>query len=100
MRFWKKKAQPENYQPAITATTRELDGAVEIRVKDNGLGIPEENLNKVFQPFFTTRPAGEDTGLGLSLAYDIVIKGHGGRLEVESAEAAGTEFVLTFKGRL
>ncbi len=62
-----------------------------VSVRDNGLGIPETNRNKIFQPFFTTKPTGEGTGLGLSLSYDI-IKAHGGEIKVESKEGEGTEF--------
>ena len=69
-------------------------GGVEIRVQDNGNGIPADILPKIFQPFFTTKPTGEGTGLGLSLAYDIVIKGHGGTLEVESVDGEGTTFIV------
>ena len=65
-----------------------------IKVKDNGNGIPENIKAKIFQPFFTTKPTGQGTGLGLSLAYDIVTKRHGGTLEVESTEGVGSEFIL------
>jgi signal transduction histidine kinase len=68
--------------------------AVEIRVRDNGTGMSEEVQARVFQPFFTTKPAGEGTGLGLSLSHDIVTKGHGGTLTVESREGEGTEFII------
>ena len=73
-------------------------GLLEIRVEDNGAGMSESIKAKIFQPFFTTKPTGEGTGLGLSLAYDIVTKGHGGTLEVVSTEGVGTEFYysLTF----
>jgi two-component system, NtrC family, sensor kinase len=69
--------------------------AVEISVKDNGIGMSETTKSKIFQPFFTTKPTGEGTGLGLSLAYDIVTKGHGGTLEVVSKEGLGSEFIIT-----
>jgi signal transduction histidine kinase len=69
-------------------------GLVTISVKDNGTGMPESVRAKVFQPFFTTKPTGQGTGLGLSLAYDIVTKGHGGTLEVNSTEGVGTEFII------
>ncbi|GAB2787529.1 hypothetical protein GCM10027275_35400 [Rhabdobacter roseus] len=95
----KKETQPEAYEPAIKVTTRALDRAVEIRVKDNGTGIPEKYLDKLFQPFFTTKPTGQGTGLGLSLAYDIVIKGHSGQLNVESTEGAGTTFSVQIPQR-
>jgi signal transduction histidine kinase len=73
-----------------------LDNAIEIRVQDNGNGIPEAIKDKIFQPFFTTKPTGQGTGLGLSLAYDIVTKGHAGTLEVESKAGEGTKFVIRF----
>lgn len=91
----KKNQNPKNYEPTVTVTTRLVKpGKVEIRIKDNGTGIPDSVKAKIFQPFFTTKPTGQGTGLGLSLAYDIVTKGHGGTLEVESAERAGTEFII------
>ena len=67
---------------------------MEFRIKDNGTGIPDDVKAKIFQPFFTTKPTGQGTGLGLSLAYDIVTKGHGGTMEVESTEGEGTTFVF------
>ena len=73
---------------------QQLDNQIVIKVKDNGMGMPESVRAKVFQPFFTTKPTGQGTGLGLSLAYDIVTKGHGGTLEVVSTEGVGTEFVI------
>jgi signal transduction histidine kinase len=82
------------YQPTVTITTRKLADAIEITVKDNGNGIPEAIKNKIFQPFFTTKPTGQGTGLGLSLAYDIVTKGHGGTLEMDSQEKIGTSFTI------
>jgi two-component system NtrC family sensor kinase len=91
----KQKTAPSDYQPAVTVSTAQVDGSVQIRVKDNGTGIPESVKAKIFQPFFTTKPTGEGTGLGLSLSYDIVIKGHGGTLEVESVEGEGPEFIIT-----
>ncbi len=84
------------YVPTVTVTTRRPAGqGVEIRVRDNGTGMPDDVRAKIFQPFFTTKPAGEGTGLGLSLSYDIVTKGHGGTLTVESHEGQGTEFLIT-----
>jgi signal transduction histidine kinase len=82
------------YQPTVTISTKRLDNAIEIRVQDNGNGIPETIRDKIFQPFFTTKPTGQGTGLGLSLAYDIVTKGHGGTIEVESVKGEGTAFIL------
>ncbi|MFZ9388315.1 MAG: ATP-binding protein [Chitinophagaceae bacterium] len=90
----KKKTAGEGYNPMITVTTRNLKDKVEIEVKDNGNGIPEEIREKIFQPFFTTKPSGQGTGLGLSLSYDIV-RAHGGDLKVESGEGEGAAFILT-----
>ena len=84
----------ESYTPSVFVTTQCLDNQIIIKVKDNGIGMPESVRAKVFQPFFTTKPTGQGTGLGLSLAYDIVTKGHGGSLEVESTEGKGTTFVV------
>lgn len=83
------------YQPAVWLCTCLLHGRVEIRVKDNGTGIPPELRSKIFQPFFTTKPTGEGTGLGLSLSYDIVTKGHGGQLSVNTEPGQFTEFVIS-----
>jgi signal transduction histidine kinase len=69
-------------------------GNIEIRVIDNGPGIPEAIRGKIFQPFFTTKPTGQGTGLGLSLSYDIVVKGHSGELKLETAEGQGTSFII------
>ena len=82
------------YQPEVTVTTQTVPGGVEIRIRDNGTGMSEKVKAKIFQPFFTTKPVGEGTGLGLSLSHDIVTTGHGGTLIVESKENHGTEFVL------
>ena len=87
-------AAEQLYTPSIFVTTQQLDNQIIIKVKDNGTGMPESVRAKVFQPFFTTKPTGSGTGLGLSLAYDIVTKGHGGTLEVESTEGVGTEFLI------
>jgi two-component system, NtrC family, sensor kinase len=84
----------EEYAPSVVVTTFKKEDCIEIYVKDNGGGIPESLKTKIFQPFFTTKPTGEGTGLGLSLSYDIVTKGHGGELEVESTEGVGTEFLI------
>ena len=90
--------QSKKPNPKVTITSDSIahsDGiAVVIRVKDNGNGIPKENLEKIFQPFFTTKPTGEGTGLGLSLSYDIITKGHGGMIEVESVVGEGTTFIV------
>ena len=98
----KAKQGIEGYAPTVTVSTRKLADEIEIRVQDNGNGIPENIKDKIFQPFFTTKPTGQGTGLGLSLAYDIVSKGHGGTLEVDREEKTGTAFVvhLPFKNSL
>jgi signal transduction histidine kinase len=70
---------------------------IEIRITDNGAGIPDSIKDKIFQPFFTTKPTGEGTGLGLSLSYDIITKGHGGELRVDSKEGTGTVFTVVLK---
>ena len=83
-----------SYTPSVLVSTEQVDNQIIIKVKDNGTGMPENVRTKVFQPFFTTKPTGQGTGLGLSLAYDIVTKGHVGTLEVESTEGVGTEFKI------
>jgi signal transduction histidine kinase len=90
----KAKQGIEGYQPSVTISSQKLENAIEIRVQDNGNGIPEAIRDKIFQPFFTTKPTGQGPGLGLSLAYDIVVKGHGGSLEVTSNEGLGSAFVI------
>jgi signal transduction histidine kinase len=82
------------FTPALKVTTRDLCDAVEIRVRDNGAGILPEIKDKLFQPFFTTKPTGEGTGLGLSISYDIVIQQHGGTIEVDSRAGEFTEFAI------
>ena len=82
----KQKTALGDYKPTVTVSTTRLNGHTEIRVSDNGTGIPDSVKAKIFQPFFTTKPTGEGTGLGLSLSYDIITKGHGGTLSVESQE--------------
>ncbi|MDB4303424.1 ATP-binding protein [Desulfosarcina sp.] len=91
--YEKTRKNIEDYKPEVTVSTNNLKGSVEIRVKDNGSGIPNEIKDKIFQPFFTTKPTGEGTGLGLSLSYDIV-KAHGGELKIETKEGEGTEFII------
>ncbi|WP_294818602.1 ATP-binding protein [uncultured Flavobacterium sp.] len=86
--------QSSVYKPVLTVTTLQRDDTIEIRVKDNGTGIPDEIQDKILQPFFTTKPTGEGTGLGLSLSYDIVVKGHGGTIDIESGEGEGSEFII------
>jgi len=82
-----------NFKPMVIVSSKNLDGKIEIRVKDNGPGIPSDIKDKIFQPFFTTKPTGQGTGLGLSLSYDI-IKAHGGELKVESVVGKGSEFAI------
>ncbi len=99
----KRKQQPEGssveafakagYEPTVSISTKKINSKIEIRVTDNGNGIPKKILDKIFQPFFTTKPAGEGTGLGLSLAYDTV-KAHGGELKLETKEGEGAEFII------
>lgn len=96
----KQRAQPGgDFQPRIQVRTRNLGERVEIRIHDNGTGIPRSIRDKVFTPFFTTKRSGEGTGLGLSLSHDIIVKGHGGTLRFESEEGAFTEFVITLPSR-
>jgi GAF domain-containing protein len=87
-----KAAMNDGYQPALAAATRGLGDRVEIRIRDNGGGIPPEVTAKMFNPFFTTKPPGEGTGLGLSLSYDIIVKQHGGSIEVDTTPGEFTEF--------
>jgi signal transduction histidine kinase/ligand-binding sensor domain-containing protein len=90
----RQKRGDENYQPQVTVSTKKLNGQVLITVADNGTGIPEKVLSKIFQPFFTTKPTGQGTGLGLSLSHDIV-KAHGGKIDVHSEAGQGTEFIIS-----
>jgi signal transduction histidine kinase len=83
-----------DFEPTLKVVTRELGDAVEIRVRDNGIGIPEEVRDKLFQPFFTTKPTGEGTGLGLSISYDIVTQQHGGNITVDSKVGEYSEFTI------
>nr|WP_249167096.1 ATP-binding protein [Bradyrhizobium sp. JYMT SZCCT0428] len=82
------------FAPAVTAATRNLGDTVEIRIRDNGTGIPVEVQEKMFNPFFTTKPAGEGTGLGLSMTHDIIVKQHGGRIDVATEPGQFTEFII------
>ncbi|WP_121355875.1 sensor histidine kinase [Flavisolibacter nicotianae] len=90
----KKKLAGNNYEPVVQVRTCKKGNKVEVSVRDNGLGIPEKALSKIYQPFFTTKPTGEGTGLGLSLSFDVVTKGHGGNLWVSSKEGEGAEFIM------
>jgi signal transduction histidine kinase len=87
------KTSTESYQPLVKVSTGRLENKVEVRVADNGNGIPQKILDKIFQPFFTTKPTGQGTGLGLSLSYDI-IKTHGGELNVETKPGEGSTFTI------
>jgi signal transduction histidine kinase len=90
----KKKRLNEMFEPAVSVSTKIVADNVVITVKDNGNGIPEKVLEKIYQPFFTTKPTGEGTGLGLSLSYDIITKGHNGEIKVETQEGEGSEFII------
>ena len=91
----KRKAEAADgggYEPTLLAATRTLGDRIEIRIRDNGTGIPAEVKEKMFNPFFTTKPPGEGTGLGLSLSHDIIVKQHGGSIEVDTEPGRFTEF--------
>ncbi len=89
----KKKTAEETYEPTVLIFTKNAEDKIEIHIKDNGNGIPQKILDKIFQPFYTTKPAGEGTGLGLSLSYDI-IKTHGGEIKLKTKEGEGSEFII------
>jgi signal transduction histidine kinase len=91
----RKEAGDAGFEPTLSATTRSLGNEVEIRIRDNGTGIPAEVKEKMFNPFFTTKPAGEGTGLGLSMSHDIIVKQHGGKIDVKTEPGAFTEFIIT-----
>jgi signal transduction histidine kinase len=91
----KEKEGGANYEPTVSVFTKRAADKIEVTVKDNGNGIPQKVLDKIFQPFFTTKPAGQGTGLGLSLSYDIITKGHGGELKVETKEGEGSVFIIS-----
>ncbi|MGZ5873441.1 MAG: GAF domain-containing protein [Bradyrhizobium sp.] len=91
----RKEAGEEGFEPTLSATTKSLGNKVEIRIRDNGTGIPAEVKEKMFNPFFTTKPAGEGTGLGLSMSHDIIVKQHGGKIDVDTEPGAFTEFIIT-----
>ena len=84
----------DSFEPMLSATTKNLGDKVEIRIRDNGTGIPEEVKEKIFNPFFTTKPSGEGTGLGLSMSHDIIVKRHGGTIDVETEPGQFTEFKI------
>jgi signal transduction histidine kinase len=91
----RKEAGDETFEPTLKASTKNLGNKVEIRIRDNGTGIPLEVKEKMFNPFFTTKPAGEGTGLGLSMSHDIVVKQHGGTIDVQTEPGVFTEFIIT-----
>ena len=80
--------------PTVSISTKKIKDTLEIKVTDNGNGMPNSVKDKIFQPFFTTKPTGQGTGLGLSMSYDIITKGHGGELKVETKEGEGTTFTI------
>jgi signal transduction histidine kinase len=86
------EAGQSGFDPVLRAATRNLGDAVEIRIRDNGTGIPQDVKDKMFNPFFTTKPAGEGTGLGLSMSHDIIVKQHGGTIDVATEPGQFTEF--------
>jgi len=90
----KKQSAEGSYEPVVSVSTKNEKDKVVVRVKDNGNGIPDKILEKIFQPFFTTKPTGQGTGLGLSLSYDIITKGHGGELKVITKDGEGSEFII------
>jgi signal transduction histidine kinase len=90
----KKTGQP-GFEPQVSLTTATQERMVTISITDNGDGIPEDLMKKIFQPFFTTKPTGEGTGLGLSLSFDIITKGHGGQLQVQTEPGMGTTFIIS-----
>lgn len=90
----KKKTAGVDYKPTVTVSTKKLSNGVEVRVKDNGIGIPDAVMAKIYQPFFTTKPTGEGTGLGLSMSYDIITKAHNGKIDAHTKENEYAEFIL------
>ena len=88
----KAEANGGDYEPTLAVATKNLGSSVEIRIRDNGIGIPSGVKDKLFNPFFTTKPAGEGTGLGLSISHDIIVKQHGGSIEVDTQPGEFTEF--------
>ena len=90
----RQKTVGADYKPEVSVSTSAENGQLIIKVKDNGTGIPDPIKDKIMQPFFTTKPTGEGTGLGLSLSYDIVVKGHGGTIQINSVEGEGSEFII------
>ena len=90
----KRKEAGDSFNPVVSASTQKEGNTIKIIVRDNGNGIPQKVIDKIFQPFFTTKPTGEGTGLGLSMSYDIITKGHGGELKVETKEGEFAQFTI------
>lgn len=90
----KKKKLGDAYEPSVSLTTKKTKDQVEVTVKDNGFGIPQNIADKIYQPFFTTKPTGQGTGLGLSLSYDVITKEHGGTIKVNTKDGEGAEFII------
>jgi signal transduction histidine kinase len=90
----KKKLSGNEYAPTVSISTKKTYADIQIRIADNGNGIPEKIIDKIFQPFFTTKPAGQGTGLGLSMCYEIINQEHGGSMQVESSEGEGSAFII------
>jgi signal transduction histidine kinase len=91
----RRMAAGDDFKPTLRAATKNLGAQVEIRIRDNGTGILPEVREKIFNPFFTTKPTGEGTGLGLSMTHDIIVKQHGGRIDVDTVPGEFTEFIIT-----
>jgi signal transduction histidine kinase len=91
----RKESAGDGFEPTLVAATKSLGNKVEIRIRDNGIGIPKDVRERMFNPFFTTKPAGEGTGLGLSMSHDIVVKQHGGKIDVDTEPGVFTEFIIT-----
>ncbi len=96
----KKKERKDSFEPILSVNTKNMDNKVEVRIRDNGKGIPNDVLEKIFNPFFTTKPAGKGTGLGLSLSFDIIVQEHKGEIRVESEEGEFAEFIITIPKNL
>jgi signal transduction histidine kinase len=96
----RRQAEGDRFEPTLSASTKNAGNKVEVRIRDNGTGIPKDVREKIFNPFFTTKPAGEGTGLGLSMSHDIVVKQHGGRIDIATEPGVFTEFIITLPRRL
>jgi signal transduction histidine kinase len=96
----RKESAGDGFEPTLSAATKSLGSKVEIRIRDNGAGIQKEVKERMFNPFFTTKPAGEGTGLGLSMSHDIVVKQHGGKIDVDTEPGAFAEFIITLPRKL